>query len=199
VLLFNDAKNSSIGVTGAGAVNTIAFNGGDGVFVDSGTGNQIRRNAIFANTGLGIDLAPDGVTPNDPGDGDTGPNNLQNFPVLTAATGTATTTTITGSLNSAASSKFTLEFFRNLSCDGPTNGEGRFFLRDVAVTTNASGSATFSVAVTPAVPAGQVVTATATRAATGDTSEFSACRAATLVGPIGKPPRGGGLPSITAE
>jgi hypothetical protein len=100
-----------------------------------------------------------------------------------------------------ASSGFTIEFFRNLTCDGPTNGEGRVFLRDVAVTTNASGTAAFSIAVTPAVPAGQVVTATATRTATGDTSEFSACRAATLAapGPGLKPPKRVGLPSILAE
>jgi hypothetical protein len=198
-VLLTAASGNTIGGTAAGAGNTLAFNGGDGVFVESGTGNAIRRNAIFANTGLGIDLAPSGVTPNDPGDGDTGANNLQNFPVLTAVTSTATTTTITGLLNSVASTGFTLEFFRNLTCDGPTNGEGRVFLRDVPVTTNASGTATFSVAVTPPVPAGQIVTATATRTATRDTSEFSACRAATLAGPSGKPPRGGGLPSILAE
>jgi titin len=199
VLVDVGASGNTIGGAAAGATNTIAFNGGDGVFVNSGIGNQLRRNAIFANAGLGIDLAPNGVTPNDPGDADAGVNNLQNFPVLTAVTSTATTTTITGSLNSAASSGFTIEFFRSLTCDGPANGEGRVFLRDVAVTTNASGTAGFNVTVTPAVPAGQTVTATATRTATRDTSEFSACRAAPLAGPSGKPPRGGGLPSILAE
>ncbi len=68
--------------------NTIAFNGGTGVFVDSGTGNRIRVNSIHSNGQLGIDLnavpgPPDGVTLNDiqpDPDADTGANNLQNFP-----------------------------------------------------------------------------------------------------------------------
>jgi hypothetical protein len=73
--------------------NTI-FNNGTGVIVGGGpnppeTENDqtvISQNSIFANTpGLGIDLANDGVTLNDPGDADTGPNNLKNFPVLTRA------------------------------------------------------------------------------------------------------------------
>ena len=83
-----------------GAANIIAYNQIAGVAVvgTTSTGNAILSNAIFANDpkfgipGLGIDLAahssasPDGVTPNDPGedeDGDTGGNNLQNFPVVT--------------------------------------------------------------------------------------------------------------------
>ena len=67
----------------AGSRNTIAFNRTDGVYVESGTSNGIRGNSIFSNTGLGIDLGPDGVTPNDTGENDTGGKNPQNFPVLT--------------------------------------------------------------------------------------------------------------------
>ncbi|WP_445171592.1 hypothetical protein [Microcoleus sp.] len=59
-----------------------------------GKGLAILGNSIFSNNGLGIDLdndadpsTTDGVTPNDLGDGDTGGNGLQNFPVLTSATG----------------------------------------------------------------------------------------------------------------
>ena len=58
---------------------------GIGVDVDAtaGTGNEIRFNAIFSNTGLGIDLGGDGVTL-DNSVPHTGPNDHQNFPVITS-------------------------------------------------------------------------------------------------------------------
>jgi len=46
-------------------------------------GNRLGRNSIYDNTQLGIDLADDGVSANDNGDGDSGPNELYNFPVIT--------------------------------------------------------------------------------------------------------------------
>jgi len=48
-------------------------------------GNRISRNSIYNNTQLGIDLSNDGITANDNGDGDTGPNDLMNFPFITRA------------------------------------------------------------------------------------------------------------------
>src|SRR5205807_519329 len=81
----NNASKNRIGAPGAGA-NTISFNANAGVgMVFAATGNAVRGTSIDRNGGLGIDLGDDGVTPNDAGDGDTGPNNLQNFPVLTSA------------------------------------------------------------------------------------------------------------------
>jgi titin len=79
-----DASDNTIGGLGSGEGNTIAFNGGDGVFVESGTGNAVLSNSIHSNGGLGIDLGSNDVDVNDDGDGDAGANGLQNFPVVTS-------------------------------------------------------------------------------------------------------------------
>ena len=167
-----DASTNTIGGTAAGAGNTIAFNGGDGVFVDSGTGNLIDPNSIHSNGGLGIDLGTNGVTPNDTGDPDTGANNLQNFPVLTSAT--QGSTDIEGSLNSTDSTQFTIEFFSNTACDPSNHGEGETYLGSTTVTTDGTGNVSFSVSFGTTVPVGQFITATATDPS-DNTSEFSEC------------------------
>jgi PKD repeat protein len=58
-------------------------------FPDNGitvTGSAIRNrftsNLFSGNGGLAIDLLGDGITPNDDGDSDTGPNDLLNYPVF---------------------------------------------------------------------------------------------------------------------
>ena len=51
-----EASGNAIGGTVAGAGNTIAFNGTNGVQVTSGTDNAIRGNTIHSNGGRGIDL-----------------------------------------------------------------------------------------------------------------------------------------------
>ena len=76
------ASNNTIGGTEFGEGNSIAFNR-IGVRVAAGTGNGILTNSIYENAGLGIDLGPEGATPNDPADADVGGNNLQNAPVIT--------------------------------------------------------------------------------------------------------------------
>ena len=178
------ASNTTIGGLNAlVAGNVIANNGLDGVTVAprAFTGaqlplnNAIQGNSIINNGALGIDLDTDGVNTNDPGDGDTGANNLQNYPILTAALTRATGTTVTGTLNSTANSTFAIELFSNTACDTSGNGEGETYLTRTTVTTNAAGLANFSVA-TGLVPVGRFITATATDA-NGNTSEFSACRA----------------------
>ena len=89
---FSNANDILIGGVGAGQGNWIAFNGLAGVEGQSLQaeirGNRIwNTKALFAGSGLGIDLTQNsalGVTVNDPGDADTGPNDLQNFPFLTS-------------------------------------------------------------------------------------------------------------------
>jgi hypothetical protein len=138
------ANQTTIGGAGTGAGNVVAFNGAVGVNIAAGIGNTIRANAIFANGGPGIDLAGDGVTPNDAGDGDTGANNLQNFPVLTSARLIAGTLTVNGTLNSAASSTFGLDFYTSASCDSSGNGQGTTYLGATTVTTDGAGNASFT-------------------------------------------------------
>lgn len=161
--------------------NTIAYNGRAGVIVQSlAINNRITQNSIHSNGALGIDLLlPAGPNPNDPQDPDLGGNRLQNYPVITSVITTGSSTIIEGTLNSAPNEAFTIEFFRNLMADPSGFGEGQTFIGDTTVTTDGDGNATFTV-VFAGVPAGEVITATATDIA-GNTSEFSG---ATTVEPV---------------
>jgi hypothetical protein len=166
-----------VGGTGAGAANLIAFNGGDGVFVQSGTGNAVRGNALRDNGRLGINLfavsdSATGVTLNDGADADTGANNLQNFPVLSSATSDGSGTTVQGALLSTRNTTFTLDFYASAAAAPTGFGEGATFLGSRVVTTSLLGFASFTATFASVVPAGQVITATAT-APGGNTSEFS--------------------------
>ena len=165
--------------------NSIAFNGfgpiGDpqeagyfGVWVSSGTGNRVVSNQIWGNYHIGINLNNDAITINDAGDGDGGGNNAQNYPALTSATRSAANTTIMGRLNSSPNGTFRVQFFANPACDSTGVGEGQHFVGETSVTTDASGFAAIATVVGGVLPAGWVVTSTATDAA-GNTSEFSGC------------------------
>lgn len=172
------ASGNTIGGAVTGAGNRIAFNNDIGVDVSDSSNiqNSMRRNSIYSNGSLGIELGGNGVTANDPGDGDSGPNNYQNYPVISSAVSSGSTMTISGSLNSLPSATFTLEFFANPACDSSGFGEGQTYLGSASVTTDAAGDGSFSPVFTASVPAGQAITATATDAA-GNTSEFSQCKA----------------------
>ena len=181
VALQNDATGNVIGGIGAGAGNVIAFAGWAGVILyqNGTTNNSIRGNSIFSNSALGIHLTGPNdfypyVTTNDVGDGDTGPNNLQNFPVITNTYGFASSTIVSGTLNSATNRSFFIDVYRSYSPDSYTGGygQGQFYVGTVSVTTDGSGNAAFSYTNSGGNYAGQFMTATAT-AATGDTSEFS--------------------------
>jgi hypothetical protein len=167
------AANTIIGGTEAGARNVIAGNGADGVEIsgDTATGNRVLSNSIFANAGVGIDLyGTNGSTPNDPDDPDTGPNNLQNFPILSSARKSASgTTTVRGKLDSTLNSTFRLQFFSNPKA----TDEGKTLLGSQTVSTDGSGDLSFTFSTTKAIKLGQNITATATGPG-GNTSEFSA-------------------------
>jgi hypothetical protein len=167
------SANNTIGGSAAGAGNTIAFSTGIGVDLDAtaGTGNEVRLNSIFSNTGLGIDLGGDGVTLNNSA-GHAGPNNYQNFPVITNVTNAGGVTTVTGTLNGTPDTAFAVDFFTLSSINASGYGEGRYVLGSTTVMTDATGNASFVGQF--ATPAGgaRFTTATATDPA-GNTSEFS--------------------------
>jgi parallel beta-helix repeat protein len=151
------------------------FVGDPGVILDGGT--LISGNRIFNDGTLGIDLAPAGVTPNDPGDVDGGANGLQNFPVLSSAAASQGHAFIRGTLNSKANSTYRLEFFVSNACDASGSGEAEGFIGFTSVATDGNGNASFEFSSgngTDAARSGQVVSATATDSIS-DTSELSPC------------------------
>lgn len=155
--------------------NIIAFNGGSGVAVRAGTTNLITGNSITANASLGIDLGSTAVTDNDAGDADTGPNNLQNYPVLTSASLISNGLTfVNGTLNSAPNAKFTVEFFENDTNDPSGFGEGQNYLGAMSVTTDANGDGSFTGSFA-GLSAGQCISTTASDPS-NNTSEFSLCK-----------------------
>jgi Calx-beta domain/Domain of unknown function (DUF4214) len=173
-----------IDVTGTAKIG----NDGGGIVVLSSINNAISSNSIAFNGTLGIDLDADGsfpldgVTANDANDGDTGPNNLQNYPVITNVNRLANATEIQGTLNSTANTQFRLEFFANAQCDPTGYGEGQTYIGTTNVTT-VGNDTTFDVTLPVVVPATQFVTATATDPA-GNTSEFSLCAGGVLPGTL---------------
>ncbi|MFQ5651666.1 MAG: FlgD immunoglobulin-like domain containing protein [bacterium] len=174
VIVFGIGEEMSIGGANAGEGNTIAYNTLSGVALmgNAGNGVKIWSNSIFKNGGSGIDLGFDGWTGNDDGDGDSGPNGWQNYPVLeTAISGSLL---VSGSLNSTPNTTFRIEFFESDTCDPSGYGEGKTYLDAIAIATDANGDASFSVQLNHQVESGKYVTVTAS-APDNSTSEFSNC------------------------
>jgi len=188
------ANGLLIGGTSPVAANVIS-NNGHGVRVDDATTANISilGNRIHTNTQLGINLVAagdpgSGVTANDidlvapiTHDTDTGPNGLQNFPVLVSATLSGADLTLTGSLQTEANKTWRIEFFQNAAgAEDPAGyGEGAVYLGSLTVTTGANGDAAISVTFNgTSVLAGDGITATATEdlggGNYGGTSEFAA-------------------------
>lgn len=178
------AQNSTIGapLTSTFGGNLIARNLGPGVWISpsGGSGNRVLSNQFFDNQGVDIDFGTAGPTPNQASNPGTGPNHLQNYPVLASAVrGTAANpaTTIGGNLHSAPNSSYRIDIYAGTACDGTAAGRGtaELFLGRSSVTTNGSGDVVFNFAVTtPGSLNFDTVSATATSAG-GDTSELGNC------------------------
>jgi hypothetical protein len=154
------ARFNTIGGTAAGVGNTIAFNGGDGVRVDTGIDNAIRGNSIFLNGNLGIELINNG-------------NDNQSAPVLTSVISDGSHITIQGTLTAAPNTTFALDFFASGTANPSGFGDGETFLGTASVTTGADGTVSFTITFNVAVDQGEFISATATNP-NGDTSEFAA-------------------------
>jgi hypothetical protein len=161
-ILLEDASNNTIGGTAQGAANVIAYNTGNGILVNGGASDAIRRNAIFGHdNGLGIKLTDGG-------------NHNQEFPELTSAVSDGSTITLTGTLTSTPDTTFTVEVFVNTACNPSGYGEGKRFVASLTVPTDANGKASFMLTVAIEVDPGQFIAATAT-GPTRNTSQFSNC------------------------
>jgi len=171
-----------IGGTAPGQANVIAHNSGVlpftppvGVLVGVGASQvTIRANSIHDNQQLGIDLVGDGPTPNDAGDADLSPNNLQNFPIVKSIVYAASSVEVLGKLNSAASTQYTLDFYGNPPCTRfPRDfNEGETYLGSSQITTDGAGHFDFDVTLPVTVEDGARIAVTATDPA-GNTSELS--------------------------
>lgn len=160
-----------IGGTAPGAGNVIDYNYiGVAVYESDTTNNAIRGNSIFTNGWLGIDL--DGFPGNHSGF-EAGPDDWENYPVITNAFGFAGSTIVEGNFASLPNETCHIDFYAN-SVEGLYGyGEGQTYLGATTVTTSGAGNALFAYTNISANFAGQFISATATSAA-GDSSEFGA-------------------------
>src|SRR5262249_28523248 len=134
------------------------YNSNKGVVIDSATTARVTigPSSIFGNaSGWGIDLNDDGPTPNDetaPYDSDTGPNGLQNYPVITSVTQAGGNTTINGYIKS--NPPFNLNYLSLALYSNSvfsTNVEGENYIGTIppaSMTDQGGGYVTFSHTVT---------------------------------------------------
>ena len=167
--------------------NTIAHNTGDGVAVGhdeshaNTVGNTVRRNSIHSNGGVGIDLGPaDGVTSNDTeNDRDTGPNNIQNYPELTAVGLSDEAGSVAFKLDASKGKLYIVDFYASNSCDATQYGEGREWFGFAVGAPRITGKLSVLVdsfrgtLIEYSAPSGNQISATVTH--DGNTSEFSRC------------------------
>ena len=196
IYLSPEATDGLIGGTGAGEANVIAWNQ-SGVY-NTGLRNAIRANPIFFSQRLGIDNSPDGVTKNDAGDGDTGSNLLQNFPLISSVDYGATDLTVHGILKSTPNTTFDIDVFESPSCTPRPRQllQSAYYLGSTQITTDGAGDAPFDIVMNDAnAPLHPPISLTATDPS-GNTSEFSQ-KVLYASSPRSGPPAGGVIVNLT--
>lgn len=169
------------GATAQVTANHIANHPREGIRLRSTAGDvAIYANSIHDNGRVGIDLVGNGVTPNDSGDGDSGVNDLLNFPDINSF-GAAGSTSVTFDINLDVPSHgngYRIDFFKNTAADATGYGEGEIHLGSVDVV-HPGGNQQFTGSFTANAPVsvGDIISATTTRKTSGVTyditSEFS--------------------------
>jgi hypothetical protein len=165
-----DVVGNAFGQTNSGAGNVIAFNSLNGFQSDGNPqSSTILGNSIFGNGNLGIaEAAGTGAT-------------LEPAPMLQTPMASNGTTTIRGTTTASPvkNGALVIQIFAS-----PTGSQGKTLVDQFSVTTDANGNAAYSVSVTSALVAGQMITATATDQVNG-TSVFSGAVKAPSATPVG--------------
>ncbi len=196
IQLYVEATDALVGGVAAGEANAIAWNH-TGV-LNYGLHNAIRANPIFFNQGPGIDNDGDGVTKNDAGDGDTGPNDLQNFPLISSVDYGATNLTVHGILKTTPNTTFDIDVFESPSCTPRPRQllQSAYYLGSTQITTDGAGNAPFDIVMNDAnAPQHPPISLTATNPS-GNTSEFSQ-KVLYASSPRSGPPAGGVIVNLT--
>lgn len=149
IFVIGDYSNAVIGGTGSGQGNKVVSSGMNGIaangFATFGlyTSNiSILGNQVYESTSTGIRLMADTdgnfvpdtpiPFPNDVGDGDSGPNDYLNFPVINSSSATAGSLNVNFDLDIPDSNSgvtgYRVEFFANDTGDASGNGEGQIYL-----------------------------------------------------------------------
>lgn len=201
IFVIGDYSNALIGGTADGQGNKVVSSGMNGIaangFATFGlyTSNiSILGNRVYESTSTGIRLmadtdgnfAPDTPIPfpNDAGDGDNGPNDYLNFPVLNSSSASAGSLDVNFDLDIPDSNLgvtgYRVEFFANNTGDASGNGEGQIYLGSADVAGDVTGQ-TETITLDPGVvtTGDYDISATVTEIdgsidGFGATSEFSA-------------------------
>jgi len=185
IRLDSRVSGNSVGGSGAGQPNTIAFNSGDGVDVGGAGQVTISRNSIYENDKFGIDLTSDVATSNSGTLNSADPNDGMNYPVLISADDTDGQLTVAGYVGSApnqsAFADATVELFQDNASEGTASGQTYLG----SLTSNAEGNFAGTISAGP-LAAGNSVTATATFPS-GDTSQFAAGQAVDFAPTVAEP------------
>jgi YVTN family beta-propeller protein len=130
--------------------NFVRFNAGAGIVVSASntSRNIFSMNSTFGNGGPGIDLNGDGPTPNDeaavPYDTDSGPNQLVNYPVITAASQVGADTIVSGYLKSASGANASIELYSSSAAPPAGITQGETPVASFALTLDSNGFGSFT-------------------------------------------------------